>query len=160
MERDRFTFDDGVRQMAAVLEVLHEHPRPGGVTLRVVAGHGDRIRRAARAIAPEGIEVYVLEDDLVATVPALPEPDARPWTPVGPDGTRRADHGSEDAVEGTASLRCSYVFCRHRAVTSDFGLQAGDRCRQKIRITNGWLSCPGRYEVAPPARRSWWRRRR
>ncbi|MEV4423401.1 hypothetical protein AB0L40_26035, partial [Patulibacter sp. NPDC049589] len=86
MDRERFQFDRQVRQMAGVLTVVDDQPRPGGVTLRVVAGHGDRIRSAALAIAPPGLELYVLEDDLVTTVPELPAPDPGAWSAGGPRG--------------------------------------------------------------------------
>ncbi|WP_157260729.1 hypothetical protein [Patulibacter minatonensis] len=144
MDLDRMTFDLEVHRMVGVLSVADECPGPGCVTLRVVAGHGDRIRRAAGAIAPADLVLHVLEDDLVTTVPQLP-PDTA------------AQRRASGAPSGDRELRCSYVFCHHRPDAAAFGLQAGDRCRQKIRVTGGWLSCPGSYAPAPPPRRRWWR---
>ncbi|MEV4419387.1 hypothetical protein AB0L40_05340 [Patulibacter sp. NPDC049589] len=159
MDRRRRQFDTDVRRMAGVLAVLDDRPRPGSVTLRVVAGHGDRIRSAAAAIAPPGLDLYVLEDDLVTSVPELPPSDATPSQVVAAENRRRAAAARDAATPGDA-LRCSYVFCRHRTAPAGFGLRPGDRCRQKIGVTNGGLSCPGHYEHVPSARRRWWRRAR
>lgn len=145
--------------MAGVLSVAEDRPRPGVVTVRVVAGHGDRIRRAALAIVPEGLEVRVLEDDLVTTSPELPPPtDPRALAATGPAPGRAG--GQPGPAVPVGDLRCSYVFCRHRPAAEDFGLRDGDRCRQKIRVTNGWLSCPGHLRSVPAPRRRRWGRRR
>jgi hypothetical protein len=158
VDHDRIDFDRQVHRMAGVLDVREDHPGPGDVTLRVVAGHGDRIRHAADAIAPVGLAVHVLEDDLVTTVPVLPR-DGTPPAQVAAEERRRA--AELRASGGSAELRCSYVFCRHRVLAGAYGLRAGDRCRQKIGAADGWMPCPGHYEPAPAGRRRrWWSRRR
>ncbi|MDO9408361.1 hypothetical protein [Patulibacter sp.] len=116
-----------------------------------MAGHGKRVRGVAVAAAPAGVEVHVLEDDLVTTAPALPLPDlegVRPPARVDAPGTAGDGHAG-----APTSLRCGFVFCRHRPTPDDLGVAVGDRCRRKIRVPEGWLACPGRYEVEPSSRR-------
>lgn len=160
VDPDRLSFDREVRRMAGVLAVADEHPEPGDVTLRVVRGHGDRLRRAARAIAPPDVAVHVLEDDLVAVLPPT-QPSIAP----SPSQVAAAERGHrEDAAPPERSrrrgvgpaLRCSYVFCRQGTTMAELGVLAGDRCRRKIRTDGGWLPCPGHYEPDPPPRRRWW----
>ena len=157
MDDERRSYESRVGRIAGVLGVAGDDPRPGCVTIRTVAGHGDRIRAAAAAIAPAGIEVHVLEDDLVTSVPALPPPD--PERLLRTASTRRAAAVPDRPVgEGAAtgrSLRCDFAPCGHGPPGDDLGLRPGDPCRRKIRVPDGWMSCPGRYGVERPPRGGW-----
>jgi len=157
---DRLHFDRAVRGMSGVLAVRDEHPVPGAVTIRVVARHGDRIRRAAGTIAPPDLALHVLEDDLVTSVPHVqPSIAPSPTQQAASETARRAAAArarSGDALEPGEQLRCSYVFCRHATTPDEFGAQAGDACRRKTRTPAGWLACPGHYERVETRR---WRRR-
>jgi hypothetical protein len=159
VDPDRLAFDRRVRQMAGVLGVTDGEPQPGDVVLRTVAGHGDRIRRAALAIAPAGVAVRVLEDDLVTAVPAVrPEIAPSPAQLVACERARR-EAAAPGRTAGSApgeALRCDYAFCHHRTSSGELGAAAGDPCRRKVRSAEGWLPCPGRYGPAPAPRRRWW----
>ena len=61
--------------------------------------------------------------------------------------------GTSDVPMGREAART--LSFNAKSVEVKQGLRPGDRCRQKIRVTKGWLSCPGRYEVAPTPRRRW-----
>lgn len=160
VDPDRLAFDRRIRQMTGVLGVTDGDPEPGDVVLRTVAGHGDRIRRAALAVAPAGVAVRVLEDDLVRTIPGVqpeiaPSPAQRAaGARVRPDAAARGPAAARSAW-GEA-LCCDYVFCRHRLGPGELGAAAGDPCRKKVRTGDGWLSCPGHYEAVPVPRRRWW----
>lgn len=158
MEDERRSDESRVGRMAGVLGVTGDDPRPGCVTIRAVAGHRDRIRAAAVVIAPPGVEVHVLEDDLVTSVPALPPPD--PERLLRTASARRAAAHPERAVgEGAAadgrSLRWDFAPCGHRPPGDDLGLRAGDPCRRTIRVPDGWMSCPGRRGIERPPRGGW-----
>lgn len=150
---DQSSLADRLRRVAGVLEVRDGHPGPADVTLRVVVGHGARVRDAARGIVPPGLVIHVLEDDLVAEHPQLPP--AEPRTGGGPPaGGGVASRPAVGAASAGAEVRCDYAFCRHLAA----GAAPGERCRQKIRGEHGWVACPGVYRAVRPPR--WWRRGR
>lgn len=166
---DQSSLADRLQRVAGVLEVRDGHPGITDVTLRVVAGHGARVRDAATSIVPPGLVVHVLEDDLVDEDPQLPPPEGRAGAGApaarargsasaagagAPRTPAASGPGGEDgAAPDGAEVRCDYAFCRHLAAAAE----PGDRCRQKIRGEDGWVACPGVYRAARPLR--WWRRR-
>ena len=157
---DRFYFDKKVRKILGVLAVTDDFPGPGDVTLRVVIGYGERIRQAAHLLAPPGTEVYVLEDHTVTFLP--PDTDPEAFTPSQiivteserRDAEIRARFRRElETVRPPEHLRCDGL-CRHRTTTHDVRMYS--KCKRKVRVNRGHITCGGHYRAAPAPRRRWW----